>query len=150
MTDAPHGLLREGPPRLTVEGAQCILQAAIAKAREVGVDMDIAVVDDGGHLVAFARMDGAKITSIDIAINKAFTSACTRLPTHAYTAAGGAGGPAFGIHASNGGRFTIFGGGVPILLKGACLGAVGCSSGTPEQDRSVAEAGIQMLLGALA
>ncbi len=143
-------LLRDGPPRLTIEGAQCILQAAIAKAREIGVDMDIAVVDDGGHLVSFARMDGAKLTSIDIAINKAFTSACTRMPTHAYTTAAGAGGPAFGIHASNGGRFTIFGGGVPILLRGACLGAVGCSSGTPDQDRAVAEAGSNASLGTLA
>lgn len=137
--------LRPAGARLTLEGARAILDAALARARGIGVDMDIAVVDGGGHLLAFARMDRAKITSIDIAINKAFTAAGTRMPTHLYAAVAGPGGPAFGIHASNGGRFTIFGGGVPILRGGECLGAVGCSSGTPDQDREVAEAGIAAL-----
>ena len=139
-------LVRGGRSCLTLEGAKAILEAACAKAREIGVDMDVAVADDGGHLLAFHRMDGAKLTSVSIAIDKAFTAACTRLPTHKYAEVGGAGGPAFGIHASNQGRFVIFGGGVPILHRGECLGAVGCSSGTPDQDRAVAEAGIAALL----
>lgn len=133
-------------PRLTLDDARTVLEGAEAKAKEIGVDMDIAVVDDGGHLLAFIRMDKAKVTSIDIAINKAFTAACSRKGTHEYTAIGGAGGPAFGIHASNQGRFTIFGGGLPIFVDGEIAGGVGCSSGSAEQDREVAQAGIDRLL----
>jgi uncharacterized protein GlcG (DUF336 family) len=108
--------------------------------------MDIAVVDDGGHLLGFFRMDRAKVTSIQIAIDKAFTAAGTRKPTSEYRAVGAPEGPAFGIHASHQGRFTIFGGGVPVLIDEECAGAVGCSSGTPEQDEQVARAGINAWL----
>ena len=108
--------------------------------------MDIAVVDDGGNLLGFYRMDGAKVTSIEIAINKAFTAAGTRRGTHEYAAVGGPQGPAFGIHASHHGRFTIFGGGLPIFVGNQAVGGVGCSSGTPEQDQAVAQAGIDALL----
>ena len=109
--------------------------------------MDIAVVDDGGHLIAFVRMDGARLTSIDVSINKAFTAACARRATHEYAAIAGAGGPAFGMHVSNQGRFLIVGGGLPIFYNGMIAGGVGCSSGSPEQDREVAQAGIDNLLG---
>ncbi len=131
---------------LTAEGAKRIIEGARDHAERMGVPMDIAVVDDGGHLLAFLRMDGAKITSIDIAINKAFTAAGTRTPTRRYADIAKAGGPAFGIHTSNQGRFTIFGGGLPIMLEGHCIGAVGCSSGTAEQDEEAAQAGIDALL----
>jgi len=120
-----------------------ILAGSEAEARKIGVDMDIAVVDDGGHLLGFYRMDRAKITSIQIAIDKAFTSAGTRKTTREYKAIGAPDGPAFGIHASNQGRFTIFGGGVPVLIDGECVGAVGCSSGSPDEDERVARAGIE-------
>lgn len=133
-------------PKLTLEDVKIILEASEKKANEIGVDMDIAVVDDGGHLLGFYRMDNAKITSIDIAINKAFTAAGTRRPTHEYAEFARPGGPAFGIHVSNQGRFMIFGGGVPILVEGRVVGAVGCSSGSPEQDREVAQAGIDALM----
>jgi uncharacterized protein GlcG (DUF336 family) len=136
-------------PRLTLSDAKTVLQGAEAKAGEIGVDMDIAVVDDGGHLLAFVRMDKARVTSIDVAINKAFTAACARRATHEYAKVAGAGGPAFGIHVSNQGRFMIVGGGLPIFVDGIIAGGVGCSSGTPEQDREVAQAGIDKLLGVL-
>jgi uncharacterized protein GlcG (DUF336 family) len=136
-------------PRLTLSDARLVLDGAEKRAREIGVDMDIAVVDDGGHLLAFIRMDKARVTSIDVAINKAFTAACARRATHEYAAVAGAGGPAFGMHVSNQGRFMIVGGGLPIFVKGMIAGGVGCSSGSPEQDRDVAEAGIANLLRAL-
>jgi uncharacterized protein GlcG (DUF336 family) len=136
-------------PRLTLSDARLVLDGAEKRAREIGVDMDIAVVDDGGHLLAFIRMDKARVTSIDVAINKAFTAACARRATHEYAAVAGAGGPAFGMHVSNQGRFMIVGGGLPIFVKGMIAGGVGCSSGSPEQDRDVAEAGIVNLLRAL-
>ncbi len=136
-------------PKLTLEDAKIILEGAERKAREIGVPMDIAVVDDGGNLLAFYRMDGAKITSIDIAINKAFTAAGARKATHEYAEIAQPGGPAFGIHVSNQGRFMIFGGGLPIFVDGHLVGGVGCSSGTPEQDRLVAQAGIEAFLASL-
>jgi uncharacterized protein GlcG (DUF336 family) len=136
-------------PRLTLSDAKTIVQGAEAKAAEIGVDMDIAVVDDGGHLLAFVRMDQARVTSIDVAINKAFTAACARRATHEYAKVAGAGGPAFGITSSNQGRFMIVGGGLPIFIKGTIAGGVGCSSGSPEQDREVAQAGIDRLMAAL-
>ncbi|NLT65418.1 MAG: heme-binding protein [Acidobacteria bacterium] len=136
-------------PKLTLSDARIILEGAEAKAKEIGVDMDIAVVDDGGHLLAFIRMDGARLTSIDVAINKAFTAACARRGTHEYAMIAGAGGPAFGMHASNQGRFMIVGGGLPIFINNAIAGGVGASSGSPEQDRQVSQAGIDHLLDSL-
>jgi len=130
-------------PKLELEDVKVILSGAEAKARQIGVDMDIAIVDDGGHLLGFYRMDRAKVTSIQIAIDKAFTSAGTRRTTREYKSIGAPDGAAFGIHASNQGRFMIFGGGVPILIDGECVGAVGCSSGSPEEDERVAQAGIE-------
>ncbi len=131
--------------KLTLDGVKIILAASEAKANEIGVPMSIAIVDEGCNLVAFERMDGAKITSIDIAINKAFTAAGSRKGTHEYADVASPGKPAFGIHVSNQGRFTIFGGGLPILINGQVVGGVGCSSGTAEQDRQVAQAGIAAL-----
>jgi uncharacterized protein GlcG (DUF336 family) len=143
-----NGPARIGP-RLTLVGAKLALEAAERKAAEIGQPMDIAVVDDGGNLLAFSRMDGARITSIDIATNKAFTAAGARRPTADYAEIAGPGKPAFGIHASNQGRFTIFGGGLPIVWEGEVIGAIGCSSGTVEQDTQVAQAGLDALLDAL-
>lgn len=134
---------------LSLEGAKVMMEAAERKALEIGVAMDIAIVDAGTNLLCFHRMDGAKITSIDVAINKAFTAAGTRLPTSQYASIAGPGGKAFGIHVSNQGRFMIFGGGLPVLVEGQTIGAIGCSSGTVEQDTEVAQAGIDALLQAL-
>jgi uncharacterized protein GlcG (DUF336 family) len=132
-------------PRLTLQGARLIMAAATRKAAALKVPMDIAVVDEGGHLLVFNRMDGAKLSSVDIAISKAWTAACARRPTHEYAEIAGPGRPAFGIHMSNSGRFTIVGGGVPINLDGHILGGIGCSSGTVHQDREVAQVGIAAL-----
>lgn len=136
-------------PRLTLSDARIVLEGAEAKAKEIGVDMDIAVVDDGGHLLAFIRMERARVTSVDVSINKAFTAACARRATHEYAAVAGAGGHSFGIHVSNQGRFMIVGGGLPIFVDGVIAGGVGCSSGTPDQDRECAQAGIDRLLASL-
>ena len=105
-----------------------------------------AVVDDGGHLLVFNRMDGAKLSSIDISVSKAWTAACARRATHEYAEIASPGKPAYGIHVSNSGRFMIVGGGLPICLDGHVVGGIGCSSGTVHQDREVAMAGVQALL----
>ena len=132
-------------PRLTLQGARLILAGAARRAAGMNVAMDIAVVDDGGHLIAFNRMDGAKLSSIDIAISKAWTAACARRGTHEYAEIAGPGRPAFGIHVSNHGRFMIVGGGLPIFVGSQVAGGIGCSGGTVQQDRDVAAAGIEAL-----
>ena len=136
-------------PRLTLSDARLVLEGAEAKSKAIGVDMDVAVVDDGGHLLAFIRMDGARVTSIDVAVSKAFTAACARRATHEYAKVAAAGGPSFGIHVSNQGRFMIVGGGLPIFVDGVIAGGVGCSSGSPDQDRECSQAGIDRLLAQL-
>ena len=132
-------------PRLTLRGARLMMAAAVRKAQSFGVPMDIAVVDDAGHLLVFNRMDGAKLSSIDIAVSKAWTAACSRRATHEYAEIAGPGRPAFGIHVSNNGRFMIVGGGLPVHVDGQIVGGIGCSSGTIQQDREVAMAGINVL-----
>ena len=111
-------------------------------------DFNIALVDSTLHLLHFTRMPTAKLTSIQISIDKAFTAAGHRLPTSTYTNSPQAknflpGGPAYGIHNSNGGRFSIIGGGIPITIDGVVVGAIGVSTGTPAQDIECATAGVE-------
>lgn len=136
-------------PRLTLDDAKLMLAAAEQKAREIGVDMDIAIVDDGGNLLMFERMDNARVTSISIAIDKAFTAGAARKSTRAYGEVSGPGQPAFGINSSIQGRFMIFAGGLPIFIDDQPVGGIGCSSGSPDQDEEVAQAGIDALLGVI-
>ena len=133
-------------PTLTLDDARVIMAAAETKAREIGVDMDVAIADDSGSLLMFHRMDDARITSIDVAINKAFTAAAARRSTRAYGEVSQSGGPAFGIHVSNQGRFMIVAGGVPLFVNDQIVGGVGCSSGHPDQDEEVAQAGIDAFI----
>jgi uncharacterized protein GlcG (DUF336 family) len=137
-------------PKLTLDDARIIMAAAEEKSREIGVDMDIAITDDNGSLLMFHRMDNGRITSIDVAINKAFTAAAARRSTRAYGEVSGPGGPAFGIHVSNQGRFMIVAGGLPVFVNDEIVAGIGCSSGTPDQDEVVAQAGLDALLASLA
>jgi len=133
-------------PRLTLEDARVMMAAAEEKACEIGVDMDIAITDDGGSLLMFHRMDNARITSIDIAISKAFTAAAARKSTRAYGETSMPGGPSYGIHVSNQGRFMIVAGGLPVFFNDRIVGGIGCSSGHADQDEVVARAGVDALL----
>ncbi len=133
-------------PKLTLEDAKLMMEAAEQRASDIDIDMDIAIVDDGGNLLLFQRMDNARITSITIAIDKAFTAGASRKSTRAYGNVSGPGEPAFGINSSIQGRFMIFAGGLPIFIDGHPVGGIGCSSGSPDQDEIVAQAGIDALL----
>jgi uncharacterized protein GlcG (DUF336 family) len=126
---------------VTLADARRIIAAAEKKATEIGQPMNIAVVDAGGNLVAHVRMDGAWIGSIDISINKAFTSRAFDISTKELSKLTQPGDDFFGIHASNGGRIMIFAGGVPLKRDGKVLGAIGVSGGSGKQDHEVAEAG---------
>jgi uncharacterized protein GlcG (DUF336 family) len=127
---------------LTMDKAQLIIEAAIDKANTVGQPMNIAVVDAGANLVAFMRMDGAWLGSIDIAINKAFTAKAFDISTLELGRNSQPGDQFFGIHVSNHGRVMIFAGGMPIKVNGQIAGAVGVSGGSGEQDQAVAEAAV--------
>ena len=121
--------------------ARAVIAAAEKKAQEIGQPMNIAVVDGGGNLVAHVRMDGAWIGSIDISINKAFTSRAFDISTKDLATHSQSGGQFFGIHVSNHGRIMIFAGGIPLRKDGKVVGAIGVSGGSGEQDHAVAEAG---------
>lgn len=129
---------------ITLDEATNIIAAARKKAEEIGVMMNIAVIDEGSNLVAFARMDGAWQGSIDIALNKAYTARAFDMTTEVLGKAAQSGEPLFGIHASNDLKIIIFGGGIPLQRGTRIVGAIGVSGGSVPQDIEVAEAGVKV------
>lgn len=134
--------------RLDIEDARLLIDGAKAKANEIGVPMCIAVTDESSNLLAFERMDGGKIPSITLAIDKSFSASGTRKGTHELGQANQPGQPAHGIASAVGGRLVVIAGGLPIFTDGAVVGGIGVSSGTPAQDLEVAEAAIQAFVDA--
>ena len=130
---------------VTLAEAKRMLSAGEAKAASIGIAYNIAVVDAGGHLVAFVRQDGALIGSIDLAVDKAVTARLFDKTTAELATLAQSGKPLFGIQESNAGKVVIFGGGIPIVSGGRIIGAVGTSAGTVEQDIAVAEAAVAAL-----
>jgi uncharacterized protein GlcG (DUF336 family) len=126
---------------VTLADAKRVIAAAEKKSEEIGQPMNIAVVDAGGNLVAHVRMDKAWIGSIDISINKAWTSKAFDISTKDLAGHSQSGGQFFGIHASNHGRVMIFAGGIPLKKGDQVVGAIGVSGGSGSQDHTVAEAG---------
>lgn len=132
--------------RLDSADAQVLIAGARAHATEIGVPMCIAITDEGGNLIAFERMDGGKVTSITIAIDKSYTASAAKKATHDYGAISQPSGPTFGINSAIGGRLMIVAGGLPVIVDGDVVGGIGISSGTPAQDQACAQAGIDKLL----
>lgn len=127
---------------LTLPLARRVLAAAEARAEELGVAVNVAVLDAGAHLKAFARMDSALLASIDVAVGKARTAVLLETTSEAVWDYCKPGGPAPGLERSNGGLVT-FGGGIPIRnADNQVIGAVGISGGTVAQDLSIAEAAV--------
>jgi uncharacterized protein GlcG (DUF336 family) len=131
--------------KIDLDTALRIIDAAKKKAQEIKVPMDIAVVDEGNNLVAFQRMDGAWLGSINIAMNKAYTARAFDMETKTLAPLCQPNQPLFGIHASNDGRLIIFPGGIPLKDGNTVIGAIGVSGGSVEQDQAVAEAGVAAL-----
>jgi uncharacterized protein GlcG (DUF336 family) len=126
---------------VTLADARRIIAAAEKKAAEIGQPMNVAVVDQGGNLVAHERMDNAWIGSVDISINKAWTSRAFDISTKDLAKHSQSGDQFFGIHVSNRGRVMIFAGGIPLKRGNLVVGAIGVSGGSGDQDHAVAEAG---------
>ena len=126
---------------ITLEDARRVIAAAEKEAVSQKQPMNIAVVDQGGNLVAHVRMDNAWIGSVDISINKAWTARAFDIETQALAKESQSGGQFFGIHETNRGRVVIFAGGIPLKRGDQVVGGIGVSGGTAKQDQAVAEAG---------
>lgn len=134
--DTPYG------PPISLDRAQAVIQAAVAEAKKRDWKMNLAVVDSGGNLVAFQRMDCAMLASIQIAEHKARAAATFRRPTKIFED---------GIQLMRLNYLLAFDGiiasrgGIPLIEQGAIIGAVGCSGGTDSQDEIVSKAGAAVI-----
>jgi len=129
-------------PPLTTPIIQKVLSAAVAKAQALGVPMGVAIVDAGGNLVGFLKMEGASVHTNYTAQAKAYTAASIRKPTHE---SGIPSDIADEIASATGGRFTKLPGGFPLILDGKTIGGIGVGGGNGEQDIAVAKAGAEAL-----
>jgi glc operon protein GlcG len=135
-------LVTRNCPKLTLEGARAVLAAAQRRAEEIRVPMDIAVVDEGGLLLVFERMGGARPSSIAISLVKAQAAALRRGPTGPAMAGDQVNLPlALGLAIASPTGVTPIRGGVPLVVDGQVVGAIGASAGTEDQDVDVARAG---------
>ncbi|HZX86375.1 MAG TPA: heme-binding protein [Reyranella sp.] len=123
--------------KLTHEGALKMLAAAVAKAMEMGVPQNINIVDEGGNLLAFVRMDGAKLLSRETSLSKAITAASHRQPSSRLNPK-----DEMKLSLAAGQRLTNLEGGLPIIIDGHLIGAIGVGSGTGAQDVEVGRAGL--------
>ena len=114
------------------------ITVATRRAEELYVHVSVALVDSGGNLKAFLRMDGAEIAGPTLAVDKAYTAVANRCATQDLAALAQPGQPLFGLHTGAGGRYTIYGGGVPVVLNGEVVGAVGVSGAAAAEDAECA------------
>jgi uncharacterized protein GlcG (DUF336 family) len=135
---------------ITLALAARMTDAAVARAAELGAVVSAAVVDAGGHLVHFQRMDRAEIAGPTLAVDKAYTAVAHRIATAELTALAAPDGPLAGLAANGGGRYVVFGGGLPCWTgapsAGVVVGGIGVSGGSTEQDVACAEAGLAVFL----
>ena len=126
--------------QITAEQAERVLKASILKARELRISVCIAILDSGGHLKTFHRMDGAWLGVIDVAIKKAKTSALFEMETQTLDNYSKAGADAHGIEFTND-QLVTFAGGIPLRDDGQIIGSIGVSGGQVAQDYAVAQSG---------
>lgn len=147
-------LILRGQVRLTAAGAKKVIAGAVAKATEMKLKSNLTVVDDAGLLLAFERMDGARPASISTSQTKAISAATFRVPTGPVAAGNLPNDPLFnlslqGAAATSGGKITALLGGLPILVDGQVVGAIGVAGGSGEQDLEVAKAGVAAFVAGL-
>lgn len=128
--------------KLNLTAARRMIAAAKKKAEEINVPMVIAVVDDGGNLIAMERMDDALLVSLDLAKGKAYTAVALKMPTATLAPLAQPGAPLFGIDKTDGGRIVIFGGGIPVKNGDQIIGGIGVSGGSVEEDVACSQAGL--------
>lgn len=128
---------------IQLETATELIDVAESKAEEIDNPMVITVANSEGNLVAQHRMDGAWLASVSISRNKAYTAAALEMPTHELAEPSEPGNSLYGLQTTDEGRIVIFGGGYPLEHDGEIVGTIGVSGGAVEQDREVAEAGVE-------
>lgn len=124
--------------KLSHSGAMAMLAGAVEKAEELCVPQNISIVDEGGNLLAFVRMDGARLLSRETSLSKATTAASHSQPTSRLNPA-----DEVKLSLAGGQRLTNLEGGLPIIFDGVCVGGIGVGSGTGAQDVEVARAGLR-------
>jgi uncharacterized protein GlcG (DUF336 family) len=125
-----------------LDGAKPVIESAERKAEAIGVPMNIVVVDRGGNLVAFERMDDARVAGTDIAIDKAYTAVSLAMPTSGLEKPVQPNQSLYGLNTTNDGRLVVFGGGIPLVHGEEVVGAVGVSGGAVDEDVEVAQTGV--------
>jgi glc operon protein GlcG len=139
-------MITRNTPRLTLEGARAILAAAEKKALAINVPMNIAIVDGGAHLLAFIRMDGAKLSSVEVALTKARAAALRWGPTGPSPAKGDPSAIlSLGLSLATDNKLTAIRGGLPLIVDSQVIGGIGASAGSEDEDVSVAQAGVDEL-----
>jgi uncharacterized protein GlcG (DUF336 family) len=128
---------------IDLDTAKELVEAAEQRADEIGQPMVVTVANGEGNLVAQHRMDDAWLASVSISKNKAYTSAALDTPTHELAESSEPGNSLYGLQTTDEGRIVVFGGGYPLTRDGDVVGAIGASGGAVEQDRNVAEAGVE-------
>ena len=130
---------------LTLKAATTLMKAAKAAARELGVPISVAVVDQGGQLVAFERMDTADLVTIQLAQDKAWTALMNRMPTRDLAPLVQPGAEFYGYESIGRGRTIVFAGGMPVEMGGVLVGGVGVSGGSVDQDQQIVDAALAAL-----
>jgi uncharacterized protein GlcG (DUF336 family) len=141
--DATRGPTASQAGGMTLAAARRIIDAVEAAARDLRVALSVAVVDSGDQLVAFARMDGADLVSIELARNKAFSALMNRMPTRDLGPVVQPGTEFYGYDSLAGGRMVVFAGGMPLERDGMLVGAVGVSGGSSDEDQRAADAAVE-------
>jgi len=131
--------------RLTLAGARAVLAAAEAKAAGIRTPQNIAIVDEGGHMLLFARMDGAKLSSVEVALTKARSAALRRSPTGPSPANEPSLMNSLGLALATNDRLTCLRGGLPLMVDAQCIGGIGVSGGPESDDVLVAQSGVDAL-----
>ena len=140
--DATRGPTASQAAGMTLAAARRMIDAVEGVARELRVALSVAVVDAGDQLVAFARMDGADLVSIELATNKAFSALVNRMPTRDLGPVVQPGTEFYGYDSLAGGRMVVFAGGMPLERDGVLVGAVGVSGGSSKEDQRAADAAV--------
>ena len=142
LADPSRGPTASQAAGLTLAAARAMIAAVQAEARQMRVALSVAVVDSGGQLVAFDRMDGADLVSVTLAQDKAWTALVNRMPTGDLAPLVQPGAEFYGYDSINRGRMIVFAGGLPLNVEGVLVGAVGVSGGSSAEDQRAVEAAI--------
>lgn len=140
--DASRGPTASQAVGLTLAAAKTLMKTAMAKARELRVAISVAVVDSGGQLVAFERMDAADLVTIGLAQDKAWTALMNRMPTRDLAPLVQPGAEFYGYESIGRGRTIVFAGGMPLLRDGILVGGVGVSGGSVDEDQRIVDAAL--------